>query len=60
MSYHFLLQGIFLTQGSNLLLFMSPAWACGFLTTSTTWEAHLEQMIAICKKVNFGNAVRLA
>ena len=32
-----LLQGIFLTQGSNLCL--SPAMAGGFFTTSTTWEA---------------------
>ena len=36
---HFLLQGIFLTQGSNPGLFMSPALADGFFTTSTTWEA---------------------
>ena len=33
-----LLQGIFLTQGSNLSL-MSPALADGFFTISTTWEA---------------------
>ena len=37
---HALLQGIFLTQGSNLHLFMSPALTGGFFTTSTTWEAH--------------------
>ena len=35
---HFLLQGIFLTQGSNLRL-TSPALAGGFFTTTTTWEA---------------------
>ena len=35
---HFLLQGIFPTQGSNLHL-TSPAVAGGFSTTSTTWEA---------------------
>ena len=35
---HALLQGIFLTQGSNPSL-MSPALAGGFFTTSTTWEA---------------------
>ena len=35
---HALLQGIFLTQGSNLSL-MSPALAAGFFTTSATWEA---------------------
>ena len=31
------LQGIFLTQGSNLHL-MSPTLADGFFTISTTWE----------------------
>ena len=31
---HFLLQGIFQTQGSNLHLFMSPALADGFLITA--------------------------
>ena len=35
---HFLLQGIFPTQGSNPRL-MSPALAGRFITTSTTWEA---------------------
>ena len=34
-----LLQGIFLTQGSNPHFFMSLALAGGFFTTSTTWEA---------------------
>ena len=33
-----LLQRIFLTQGSNQRL-SSPAFAGGFFTTSTTWEA---------------------
>ena len=36
------LQGIFLTQRSNLRLLMSPALAGGFFTTSVTWEAHLQ------------------
>ena len=38
---HVLLQGIFLTQGSNprLLSLASPALAGGFFTTSGTWEA---------------------
>jgi len=36
---HVLLQGIFLTQESNLHLFMSPALADGFLTLSATCEA---------------------
>ena len=35
---HFLLQGIFPTQGLNPCL-MSPALAGGFFTASTTWEA---------------------
>ena len=35
-----LLQGIFLTQGSNPGLLMSPALADGFFTTGATWEAH--------------------
>ena len=33
-----LLQGIFLTQGSNLCLLCLPALTDGFFTTSTTWE----------------------
>ena len=37
MGCNVLLQGIFLTQGSNHGL-MSPASAGGFFTTSTTWE----------------------
>ena len=34
-----LLQGIFLTQRSNLCLLSLPALAGGFFTTSATWEA---------------------
>ena len=34
---HFLLQGIFLTQGSNLRL-ISPALAGGLFTTSAAWK----------------------
>ena len=34
---HGLLQGIFLTQGSNLCLLTSPALAGGFFTTTATW-----------------------
>ena len=37
---HFLLQGIFLTQGSNPHV-ASPALAGGFFTTSFNWEAPL-------------------
>ena len=39
---HFLLQAIFLTQGLNLRLFMSPALAGEFFTISSTWEAQSE------------------
>ena len=35
----FLLQGIFLTQGSKPASLMSPALASGFFTTCATWEA---------------------
>ena len=34
---HFLLQGIFQTEGLNLGLLLSPALADSFFTTSTTW-----------------------
>ena len=36
---HFLLQGIFTTQGLNPHLPASPAVVGGFLTTWATWEA---------------------
>ena len=39
--YHALFQGILLTQGSNPGLFMSPALAGRFFTTSATWKAHI-------------------
>ena len=38
---HFVLQGIFPTQGSNLHPLLSPESAGGFFTTSTSWEAQL-------------------
>ena len=38
--FYALLQGIFLTQGSNPL-FMFPVLADKFFTTSNTWEAHI-------------------
>ena len=41
--YHALLQGIFLTQESNLHL---SHWQAVFLTTSTTWEAPLSKATA--------------
>ena len=37
---HALLQGIFLTQGSNLRLLCLLHWRTGFFTTSATWEAY--------------------
>ena len=33
-----LVQGIFWTQGSNPCLFLSPALAGGFFTTSAIWD----------------------
>ena len=35
---HFLLQGIFLTQASNLRFFPSPALVGRFFTASATWD----------------------
>ena len=57
-----LLQGIFLTQGSNLCLFHLPSMAGGFLNTSTIWEAPEDQIhtyicmyvcmyVCICSKI---------
>ena len=40
-----LLQGIFLTQGSNPLSLKSLVLAGGFFTTSTTWEARVYDSI---------------
>ena len=43
---HALLQGIFLTQGSNpclLYLLISAALASGFFTSSTAWEAQWDR-----------------
>ena len=44
---HVLLQGVFLTQGSNLCL-MSPALAGGFFTTNATWEASGYALVSSC------------
>ena len=38
-SCHFLLQGIFPTQGLNLSFLLSPLLAGGFFTTTASWEA---------------------
>ena len=40
-----LLQGIFPTQGLNSCLFMSPALAGVFFTTSTPWEAQVHLIV---------------
>ena len=45
---HFLLQRIFLTQGSRPSLIMSPAFLGGFFTTNHTWEAQAIYLIAKC------------
>jgi len=42
---HFLLQGIFLTQGSNPCP-TSLTLARGFFTTGTSWEAHSTQYLS--------------
>ena len=49
---HFLLQGIFLTQGSNLCLLTSPALAGRFFTIAATWETlifhpHLQRVTTV-------------
>ena len=46
--YHFLLQGIFPTQGSNPGLLGLPALAGGFFTTGATWKTLLD---TVCLKV---------
>ena len=48
---HFLLQVIFLTQGENPSLLMSPALAVRFSTISTTWEAQ-NNLIHMSRKRN--------
>ena len=42
---HFLLQGIFLTQGLNLLLLHLSALAGKFFTSRTTWEASVFKLL---------------
>ena len=46
---HALLQGIFLTQGSNTHFFVPPALVGGFFTNSATWEAVLSSVKEICQ-----------
>ena len=48
MGCRFLLQGTFLTQGSNLCVLHLLHWQPGSLTTSATWEApELPNVLAI-------------
>ena len=49
MGCHALLQGIFLTQGSNTHFFVPPALVGGFFTNSATWEAILSSVKEICQ-----------
>ena len=42
--WHFLLQGVFLTQGLSPHLTVCPALAGGVSTTSATWEAHADRV----------------
>ena len=46
---HFLLQGIFQTQGSNPYLLSSPELAGRFFTTSATWETQIWMATLNCK-----------
>ena len=53
LSCHALLQGIFLTQGSNSSLPASPALQEGFFTQWATWEAHgVTPIVFIYSSVN--------
>ena len=42
---YFLLQGVFLTQGSNLCLLRLPALAGGFFTAELTSEARFNTLV---------------
>ena len=50
MGCHFLLQGIFPTQGSNLGPFKSLVLAGGFFTTTATWE-RANTYVLVCKSI---------
>ena len=52
MGCHALLQGIFLTQGSNPCIFMSPALAGRFFTTSAICET--KRRVKRAKLIPFG------
>ena len=57
---HFLLQGVFLTQASNLHFFPSPALAYRFFTASATWDfvagAQSVWKDVVCNKVKASTA----
>ena len=55
--YHFLLQGIFLTQGLNPCLLCLLHWQAGYFTTSATWlESNMEsQTLADVKQVKISS-----
>ena len=55
---HFLLQGIFLTQGSNAHL-MSPALVGGFFTTRAIWELSKKECSNYCTTVLISNASKV-
>ena len=48
---HALLQGIFPTQGLNLILLRLPTLADGFFTTSATWEAWRKRWVLLIHKL---------
>ena len=58
MGCHALLQGIFVTQGSNKSLFLSPALTGGFFTTGATWEAQINHT-SIEKNQNIHKLINL-
>ena len=56
--YHALLQGIFLTQGSNPRLLHLPALAGGFFTTSATCEAQFYSEIVFISIITTDSPIR--
>ena len=62
LDYYFILQGIFLTQGSNHVSYVSCIASAGrFFTTSTTWEApFLHLLVLNCLQLNISPKSRSA
>ena len=52
---HALLQGIFLTQGSDPPLLLSLALAVRFFITSVTWEVHMYMYLCVCMPTHAPN-----